>query len=91
VSHQIIWLLSVRGLHGLGQVAQIRFGSGPNSGLVQMIAIRHFRLSRAILFRKEKVIRTCSHIMLITPLGSETDSTDLILSGIFVAAPPRNI
>jgi hypothetical protein len=44
---------------GLGLVAQIMFGSGPGSGLVQMIAIVLYRTFRAFsghFFRKKKIV-----------------------------------
>jgi hypothetical protein len=54
-------------------VAQIMFGSAPGSGLVQMIAIRryikHFGLSQAIIFSKEKNIRSYALLMLVTQSG----------------------
>jgi hypothetical protein len=60
----------VRGLHGPGLVVHIMFGSGPGSGLLQMIAIKsyieHFGLSRAIIVSQRKVIRSCAHLMLVT-------------------------
>jgi hypothetical protein len=63
---------------GLGLVAHIMFGSGPGLDLVQMKAIKlFFNISGFIgpfLFRKEKVIRSCSHLMLVTQSGSGNKS-----------------
>jgi hypothetical protein len=65
------WPDHAQGL-GLGQVAQIIFGSRLNLCLVQMIAIRHyighFGLSQAILFSAKKVICRCAHCILMTEL-----------------------
>jgi hypothetical protein len=57
---------------GLGLVAQIMFGCGSGSGLVEMIAgkrcIEHYILGflGPLVFRKEKVIHSCAYLMLLT-------------------------
>jgi hypothetical protein len=64
----------------LDLVAKIMFGSGPDSSLVQIIAIKHYKehfgLSQAILFfHKEKIIHSCTHLMLMTvPTSPDFDS-----------------
>jgi hypothetical protein len=75
----------------MGLVAQIMFGSGPSSGLVQMIGIKryieHFGLSRAILFfSKEKLFVIALIVSSWHSRAPERNPTDLIFSGIFVAA-----
>jgi hypothetical protein len=54
---------------GPSLVAQIMFGSGPGSGLVQMTAIKryieHFGLYLTILFSQRKFTRSCDHLMLV--------------------------
>jgi hypothetical protein len=73
---------------GPGLVAQTVFESGPVSGLIQIIAVKryieHFVLSRAIVFfHKEKVVRTCAHLMLVTLSGSGNKSHRLDFLGDF--------
>jgi hypothetical protein len=56
-----------------GLVAQIMFGSGPGSGLVQMIAIKLLQNILGFLgslFFAKRVIQICAHLMLMTQLGS---------------------
>jgi hypothetical protein len=57
-----------------------------------MIAIKreieHFGLSRAILFfRKQKVIRSCAHLMLVTQSGSGNKSHRLDFLGDICCVP----
>jgi hypothetical protein len=70
----------------LGLVAQkIMFGSGPGSCLVQMEAIKkieYFGLSCVIFFAKKKLFV----MALILCLWHSWAPTDLIFSGIFIAA-----
>jgi hypothetical protein len=78
------------GTHGrsLGLVAHT-FEPGPGSGLIQMIAIKryleHFGLSRTILFLQKK--KSLIVALTLHRRGPETNLTDLISSGIFIAAP----
>jgi hypothetical protein len=63
---------------GLSLVAQIMLGSGPGSGLVQMVVVKcyteYFRLSQAILFSQRNVVRSCAYFMLITQLTARNKS-----------------
>jgi hypothetical protein len=72
---------------GPGLVAQIMFESGPGSGLVIIIAIKHyieyFGLSRAILFSQKEVVCSCAHRMLVTQSGSGNKSHRLDFLGDF--------
>jgi hypothetical protein len=77
---------------GLGLVAQIMFGPSPVSSLVHMIAskhyIEHFGLSQAIpFFVKIKLFIVALILCLWHSRAPEANPTDLIFSGIFVAAP----
>jgi hypothetical protein len=65
-----------------------RFRPGSNDSTQTFLNISGFL--GPFFFRKEKVIRSCTHLMLVTLSGNGNKSHDLILSGIFVAAPPRN-
>jgi hypothetical protein len=76
---------------GLVLVAQILFGSVPGSGLVQIIAITCFlNISDFLwpfLFRKEKAIRSCAQLMLVTQSGSGNKSLRLDFLGDFRSCP----
>jgi hypothetical protein len=77
---------------GLDLVAQTMFRSGPGSGIVLMIAIKryieHFGLSRAnLFFRKEEVIRSCAHLILVTQSGCGYKSHLLDFLWDFLSCP----
>jgi hypothetical protein len=59
-------------IRGPGLVAQIMFGSGPGSGLVQIIAIRRCLEHFGLFFfcREKSYSKLRSHPMLVTQSGS---------------------
>jgi hypothetical protein len=70
---------------GLSLVTRIMFGSGPDSGLVQMITIKCLKNISGFLgpffFRKYKVLRSCTHLTLVTQSGSGNKSHRLDFLG----------
>jgi hypothetical protein len=60
--------------------------------MIAMKRLEHFGLSRAILFRKEKVIRSCAHLVVVTQSGSGNKSHRLDFLGDFrsYSLPEKN-
>jgi hypothetical protein len=62
-------------------------GFGPSSNDSNKTKKEHFGLSRAIISHKEKVIRSCAHLMLVTQSGSGNKSHRLDFLGDFRSCP----
>jgi hypothetical protein len=86
------WITEPRGAGpgrgpGLGVVSQTMFGSEPGSNDSKSNFLEHFGLSGPFLFRGEKVIRSCAHLMLVTQSGSGNKSHRLDFLGDFRSCP----